>query len=57
MPCLTGKVAYSQFLHDASELPFRDKASSRCGEVMESTFVLPILKPNVTVPVIEVFLK
>ena len=57
MPSLAGKVAYSQFLHDASELPFYDSAANRCGEVMNDTFVLPALKPNVLVPVIEVFLK
>lgn len=57
MPCLTGKVAYAQFLHDASEMPFHDSTKLRCGEEMNETFVLPIIKPNVVVPVIEVFLK
>lgn len=54
---MTGKVAYAQFLHDASEMPFHDSTKLRCGEEMNETFVLPIIKPNVVVPVIEVFLK
>lgn len=41
------KVEYAQFLHDASEIQF----NSNDG------FCLPVLKPNVEIPVIEVFLK
>ena len=40
------KVEYAQFLHDGSEISFD-----------EDGFLLPILKPNTEIPVIEVFLK
>lgn len=56
MPCLAGKIEYAQFLHDASELKYRSTAAL-VGDTMDNTFILPTVKPNVTVPVIEVFLK
>jgi len=40
------KVDYAQFLHDASEVKF-DK----------NGFLLPVLKPDTEIPVLEVFLK
>jgi len=40
------KVEYAQFLHDASEIKFDEKG-----------FLLPVLKPNTEIPVIEVYLK
>lgn len=61
---LAGKVAYAQFLHDASEVKFSEPgqnrrqspidAGVRDGSVM---FEVPVRKPNQIVPVIEIFLK
>ncbi|HUU99838.1 MAG TPA: alpha-L-fucosidase [Bacteroidales bacterium] len=48
------KVKYVQFLHDASEIRFtvgRDDAKN------DITLQLPILKPPVEIPVLEVYLK
>lgn len=53
-----GKVEYAQLLNDASEIPFEEPESHKAGP-MEDTVVLnlPVPKPNVTVPVVELFLK
>ncbi len=60
-----GRVEYAQLLHDASEVTFTEKGGetgfmpgSR-GEAVENTLTLrlPVLKPDVEVPVIELFLK
>ncbi len=56
MPCLEGKVKYAQFLHDGSELKYDPQSGFACSK-MEKIFLLPTVKPDVTVPVIEVFLK
>lgn len=56
MPCLEGKVEYAQFLHDASEVKFGPRQGFVCNE-MENVFLLPTVKPNIIIPVIEVFLK
>ncbi|HET7559963.1 MAG TPA: alpha-L-fucosidase, partial [Limnochordia bacterium] len=48
---LAGKVAYSQFLHDASEIRYRE------GQDGALTLDLPVQKPDVAVPVVELFLK
>lgn len=45
-----GKVAYAQLLNDASELSFKDE-----GE--DIVVRLPVQKPNVVVPVVELFLR
>jgi alpha-L-fucosidase len=65
-----GKVQYAQLLNDASEISFRD--STKPGDLGYEGFLpggkkgtdggsvilrLPVLKPNVEVPVIELFLK
>ena len=54
------KIKYAQFLHDASEL----KISAIHGHWIKETvgendinLILPVNKPNVEIPVIEVFLK
>ena len=47
---MADKVSYIQFLHDASEV----KYSADKGNLKLS---LPILKPSVEIPVIEIFLK
>jgi alpha-L-fucosidase len=61
---LAGRVEYAQFLHDGSEVFFRDanpdavaqntEMAERAGTVI---LELPILKPDVLVPVIELFLS
>ena len=49
------EVEYAQFLHDASEITIEQTES---GDTRgNSYFVLPILKPEVEVPVIEIYLK
>ncbi len=47
-----GKVEYAQLLHDASEVPF-DTTGTTEGAIR---LRLPALKPNVAVPVVELFL-
>jgi alpha-L-fucosidase len=59
---LAGKVDYVQFLHDASELAFTEggvKHFSEGAAKSDDLLVLeiPPVKPNVVVPVIEIFLK
>jgi alpha-L-fucosidase len=64
LPGLAGKVEYAQFVHDNSEVAWNEpdktmphghtRASTGEGEVL---LKLPVVKPNVTVPVIELFLK
>jgi alpha-L-fucosidase len=53
-----GKVAYAQLLHDASEVRVT-QPHSRQQNIPPNTLVLeiPVQQPNVTVPVIELFLK
>ncbi|GGH81350.1 alpha-L-fucosidase [Pullulanibacillus pueri] len=61
---LSGKIEYAQFLHDASEIHYKEHDPN---EVITSTeweiapdsvtLELPVQKPNVTVPVVEIFLK
>lgn len=47
---LEGKVDYVQFLHDGSEILFKEKD----GYVL---FTLPVVQPQKITPVIEIFLK
>jgi len=62
---LGGKVAYAQFLNDASEIRFDDAGLSTVQHSNMSARLkkgsicleLPTQKPDVTVPVIEIFLK
>ena len=59
---LAGKVKYAQFLHDASEVRIARGAIGHGAGSTDSgnntlTLRLPIQKPNVAVPVIELFLK
>ena len=44
------KIEYAQFLNDASEINYHITGES-------VSFNIPVVKPNVTVPVIEVYLK
>lgn len=50
LPGLAGKVEYVQFLHDASELLWKED-----GE--DILITLPAVKPDQIVPVVEIFLK
>jgi alpha-L-fucosidase len=57
-----GKVAYAQLLNDASEIKLLEPGKHdewSIAEVASNTLTLdlPVLKPNVVVPVIELFLK
>lgn len=47
---IAGKVKYAQFMHDGSEIFFREE-----GDTL--TLELPVRKPHVVVPVIELVLK
>jgi len=65
LPGFAGKVEYAQLLNDASEIPMRELYSeetwsdanrtTRAKDVLR--LELPVQKPNVTVPVIELFMK
>lgn len=56
-----GKVTYAQFLHDASEIKFQGihawQASVESTSSKTLTLDLPIVKPDVSIPVIELFLE
>jgi len=56
-----GKIEYAQLLNDASEVKIEQRPAwqSGFGDVDNAitTLRLPVQKPNVTVPVIELFLK
>ncbi len=58
---MAGKVAYAQLLNDGSEVGMTDLPGHQAvyGDQGEGTLTLklPVLKPNVTVPVVELFLK
>lgn len=61
---LADKVAYAQFLHDGSEVRFTDipvdpynAGAEKVVENGDLRLQLPPVKPNVIVPVIELFLK
>ena len=62
LPGFAGKVDYTQFLHDGSELLFEEQTISHFSEGRTASddllvIKLPHVKPPVIVPVIEVFLK
>ncbi len=59
---LAGKIEYAQFLHDGSEITYNEGGVNFFseGKVNNETMVafkIPDVKPDVTVPVIEVYLK
>lgn len=54
LPDLGDKIKYVQFLHDASEIRF---ASGKDEQQNAVILQLPIQKPPVEIPVLEVFLK
>jgi len=61
---MTGRVEYAQLLNDASEVKmirhivqatYHGMNEARSAELL--TLELPVRKPDVTVPVVELFLK
>jgi alpha-L-fucosidase len=54
LPGLAGKVKYAQFLHDASEIKFSSGGGEGAGDLSLS---LPVRKPPVEIPVLEIYLK
>ena len=57
---MKGKIKYIQFLHDASEIKISNPVGHWIKEEVgagDVNLVLPVTKPPVEVPVIEVFLK
>ena len=60
LPGYKDKIKYAQFLHDASELkisqPHGYWIKQETGE-NDINLLLPVNKPNVEIPVIEIFLK
>jgi alpha-L-fucosidase len=61
LPGFAGKVRYAQLLNDASELPMveREEWQDRFEDRKQGALILqlPVHQPQVTVPVIELFLK
>ncbi|REE00174.1 alpha-L-fucosidase [Marinoscillum furvescens] len=60
MPGFAGKIKYAQFLHDASEIKI-GKSHGAWGKektrAQDVNLLLPVTKPNVEIPVIEIFLE
>ena len=54
LPGMAGKVKYAQFLHDASELRM---SPGRGDEAADLVLAVPVRKPPVEIPVVELFLK
>ena len=56
---MEGKIKYVQFLHDASEVKFAKPHWSGYADAEKGdlTLELPVQKPSVEIPVLEVFLK
>jgi alpha-L-fucosidase len=64
LPGFAGKIAYAQLLNDASEIKWQEHDPNAFLDSVtenvpagEAVLKLPVKKPNVTVPVIELFLK
>ena len=62
LPGFAGKVEYAQFLHDGSEILMHESevdhfSEGRSTDANLLVLSLPVVKPSVTVPVIELFLK
>lgn len=60
LPGYAGKVKYAQFLHDASEIKITKRTEYGTPEGEEAgslNLSLPVVKPNVEIPVIELILK
>jgi alpha-L-fucosidase len=60
LPGYRGKVKYAQFLHDASEIRITEPHGYWIEQEVgkdDINLSLPVIKPNVEIPVIEVFLE
>ncbi|WP_353183471.1 alpha-L-fucosidase [Parapedobacter lycopersici] len=64
LPNYKGKVAYAQFLHDGSEVQYTSRTAAPAGghttvTAGENDLIveLPVIKPDVEIPVIELILK
>ncbi len=61
LPGYQGKIKYAQFLHDASEIKISEPRNhNRGGDNQEGgdlDLSIPVTKPNVEIPVIELFLN
>ncbi|MFZ5430127.1 MAG: alpha-L-fucosidase [Bacteroidota bacterium] len=61
LPGLKGKVKYAQFLHDASEIlitaPYGHHMQGSIATENDLNLRLPVIKPPVEIPVIELFLE
>jgi len=62
LPGMAGRVAYAQMLHDGSEIKFTEGELKHFGVGLPKdddllVMMLPVVKPDVLVPVIEIFLK
>lgn len=65
LPGLAGRVRYAQLLHDASEVGVREyagagsEANTGVRDIPEGTLTLqlPVQRPDVLVPVVELFLR
>jgi alpha-L-fucosidase len=64
LPGFKGKVKYMQFLHDGSEVQYTASAKADPSQHMAITagdndliVKLPVVKPNVEIPVLEIFLE
>ncbi len=61
LPGYKGKVKYAQFLHDASEIlitaPYGHHMQGSIATEADLNLRLPVIKPNVEIPVIELFLE
>ena len=62
LPGFAGKVEYAQFLHDGSELLMTEKQVEHFSEGRSASddllvLKLPVPKPDILVPVVELFLK
>ncbi|MFU8780657.1 MAG: alpha-L-fucosidase, partial [Kiritimatiellia bacterium] len=63
LPGMDGRVKYAQFLHDASEVRVKSSAQQEHASLSEKsvagdlTIRIPVNKPNVEIPVIELFLR
>jgi alpha-L-fucosidase len=51
---LAGRVGYAQFLHDGSEVAWKETGAE--GRNVPR-FLLPAVRPDVEIPVIEILLK
>lgn len=61
---LAGKVAFARFLHDGSEVRFKDADPSAVAQNIDMSeekgdviLSIPTVRPDVAIPVIELFLK